>query len=76
MNNNPVFNYYGSYNHITEDCIICAVDKDRDKNRFMGPVLIWPNITVVENIVFQEILALTRVRNIVNSKSLIVHIEI
>ena len=30
----------------------------------MGPVLIWPNITIVVNAVFQEILTLTRVGTI------------
>ena len=31
------------------------------KNRSMGSVLTWPGITIVENVVFQEILALTKV---------------
>ena len=36
-------------------------------NRSMGPVLIWPNITIVVNVVF-EILTLTRVWYIVSSR--------
>ena len=42
-------------------------------NRFKGPVLTWPNVTLVLNIVFQDILALTKVRPIVSSKRVIVH---
>ena len=38
----------------------------------MGPVLIWPNITIVVNVVFQEILALTRLWHIVSSKMITV----
>ena len=34
----------------------------------MGPVLIWPNITISVYVVFQEILALTRVRHMVSSE--------
>ena len=45
------------------------------KKRSMAPVLIWPNITEVVNIVFQEILALTTVRQRVNSKRVIVQIQ-
>ena len=32
------------------------------KIRFMGPMLIWPNITIVANVVFQEVSVMTRVR--------------
>ena len=38
------------------------------KNRFMGPVLIWLNITIVVNVVFYEILVLIRLRHIVSHK--------
>ena len=38
------------------------------KNRPMGPVLIWSSTTIVVNVAFQEILALTRVKHIVSSK--------
>ena len=41
-------------------------------NRHMGPVLIWPNITIVVNVVFLEISALTKLWHIVNSKGIIV----
>ena len=34
----------------------------------MGHVLIWPNIMLLVNVVFQDILPLTRVRPIVSSK--------
>ena len=43
------------------------------KNRSMGPVLTWPNITIVVNILFEEILALTGVRSTVTSKGVFVH---
>ena len=43
-----------------------------NKNRSMGTMLIWPNITVVVNAVFQDIWVLTRVRYIVSSKRVIV----
>ena len=33
----------------------------------MGLMMIWPNITIVVNVIFQEILALTRVRYTVSS---------
>ena len=42
----------------------------KNKNRSMGPVLIWPNITIVVNVVFQEILALTILQHILSSKSI------
>ena len=35
-----------------------------NKTRFMGPMLIWQNITIVVNVVLWEILALTRERHI------------
>ena len=35
-----------------------------EKSKSIGPVLIWPNITIDVNVVFQEILHLKRVRNI------------
>ena len=33
----------------------------------MGPDLIWANMAIGVNVMFQEILALTRVRHIVNN---------
>ena len=33
MTDNPVTNCYGSDNHTIENYMICAVDKERDKNR-------------------------------------------
>ena len=41
-------------------------------NRSRVPVLIWVNSTVVVHVVFQEILTLTRLQNIVTSKGVIV----
>ena len=38
----------------------------------MAPVLIWPNIAIVENVVFQEILALTKLQHTGSSKMVIV----
>ena len=35
--------------------------------RARGPVLIWPNMTIAEN-VFQEILPLTKIQHVVSSK--------
>ena len=46
------------------------------KNRSMEPVLICPNITIVLNILFQEILALMRARHIVSSNRIIVQTKI
>ena len=48
------------------------------KARFMGPVLIWPNITIVVNVVFWETsaLTLTRVRHTVSRKRVIVNTNI
>ena len=42
----------------------------------MGLVLIWPNITVVVSVAFQEVLVLTRVKNIVSSKRVIMQTKI
>ena len=44
------------------------------KNRSIGPVLIWPNITIA--VAFQEILALMRVRHIVSSKRVVMQEKI
>ena len=41
---------------------------DLYKGRAMLPILIWSNITVVENVGFQEILALTELLHICSSK--------
>ena len=38
----------------------------------IGPVLNWPIIKIGVNTAFEEILALTRARNIASSKSIIV----
>ena len=38
----------------------------------MSPVQIWPNIAIVINVVFQEILALTRLQHILSSNRIIV----
>ena len=38
----------------------------------MGLALMWPNITIVVNVVFLEILALARARQIVNRKRVMV----
>ena len=46
--------------------------KTNNKNRSTGPVLIWPNIIIVVDVVFQEILALARVRHIISSSRVIV----
>ena len=37
-----------------------------------GPVLIWPNIAIVANAVFQEILALRKLQHILSTKRIIV----
>ena len=42
------------------------------KNLPRDLVLIWPNITAVVNAVFWDMLALTKVRYVINSKSVIV----
>ena len=34
----------------------------------MGPELIWPNMAISVNVMFQEILALTKIRHTVSSK--------
>ena len=47
--------------------------RKNENNRSTGPVLISPNITIVINVVFQDILELTRVRHTLSSKSVIVH---
>ena len=47
----------------------------QNKNRSMGPVLIWSNITIVENAVFQETLALTKLQHTASSKRVIVQKE-
>ena len=54
---------------------MCLQNLTYIQNRSMGPVLIWPNITIVVNVVFQEVLALTRVRHIISSKKAIVQTE-
>ena len=46
------------------------------KNRSMGPELIWPDITIDMSVVFEDILALTRVRHLVISKRIIVQTQI
>ena len=38
----------------------------------MGPALIWPDITIVVTVVFQDILALTRLQNTVSNNRAIV----
>ena len=38
------------------------------KNRSMGPLLIWPYITIVVNVIFEEIVILIIVRHIVSSR--------
>ena len=45
---------------------------ERYKNRFMGPELIWPNITRSVIVAPGEILALIRIRHIVNRNMVIV----
>ena len=45
------------------------------KNRSMAPLLIWLNISIAVNAVFQEILALARIRHTVSSKRVIVQIQ-
>ena len=42
------------------------------KHSSTGPVLIWPDIRTVVNIVFQEILALTKLQHIITSKEVTV----
>ena len=41
---------------------------DNKNNMSIGPGLIWPNITIGVNAIFEEILALAWVRHIVSSK--------
>ena len=45
------------------------------KNRSIRPEQTWPNITLRVNIIFEEISALRRIRHIVSSKRVMVHIE-
>ena len=42
------------------------------KNWSTGPVLIWQNITVVVNVVSEEILAMARLRHTISSKKVTV----
>ena len=46
----------------TYNCVIpiSSATVDLYKNASMGPVLIWPNIPIVVNVLFQEILALMK----------------
>ena len=41
----------------------------------MGPMLIWPNITIVVNIAPQDVLATMSVRHTVSSKRVTVQIK-
>ena len=41
------------------------------QKRSMGPVLIWPNIITVVNILLQEILALTRLQHILSNERIL-----
>ena len=44
------------------------------KERSVRSLLLWPNISIVVNVVFQEILSLTRVRHTVSSKRVTVNL--
>ena len=44
-----------------------VLDTGRPYKRSMGPKLIWPNIEIVINVIFEEILVLQRVMHIIKS---------